>query len=180
MTNDAAIVLAILAYMVTILLIVGGLFCLYVSLKMISKRAQQSGTPTNFTAEFGAYRISIGTGSLAALVLAISVVWALVALLSKPQIEFAVADDGTPLGVIKLISSVEVKPPNDVDAVTARLVARNEELTAVVADFVRANAEATNAADAAEAAAAQAAEAADAAADAAEHAAADIERQDGG
>lgn len=100
--------IVVLAYLLSIILASGGLFCLYVSLRMVGKRAAAAGTKTSFTGEISGHTFSIGTGSLAALVMCISVLWGAIAVLSKPRIEFH--QSSGPNGVIKSIASAVPRP----------------------------------------------------------------------
>lgn len=161
-------VLAVLAYIVTVLLIFGGLFCLYVSLRMISKRAQASGSSTRFEMSFGSYRVTIGTGSLAALVLSISVLWAVVALLSRPRLEFTAQGGGKFSSVLTSISSITTRNTANHASADVALLRANRDLLEANAAILAAS---TSGMAAASANAAQTDAAVEAAADAAEAAA---------
>lgn len=74
-----------LAYLVTLVLVLGGLACLYVGYKLVSRRTKAATARTEFSGTLGKMNFSIGAGSAAGLAVAVSVLWIGAALWSRPR-----------------------------------------------------------------------------------------------
>ena len=79
---------------IAVLLIVGGLFCVHSSFRMMRKNEMPTNNPTNFSGKLGAFEFTIATGTLGALVLCISAIWAGFGYLAVPELHSGTARNG--------------------------------------------------------------------------------------
>lgn len=160
------------AYLFAILLIIGGFISLYLGYRMIRYRSATAEANHTFTGRIGNMEFSIGAGSLAALALAVSILWAGAAVLARPRVSFELASDIKDAGGLRFLTQVRVTDPHRLGVEERATVARLAELLSNQEREVAAmRAYEDSAYAAADAAASAASEAADSAAEAADSAA---------
>jgi hypothetical protein len=84
-----AIVTLVIRGLVSIALIGGGIFCVYSAFRMMRSKKQPNHDPAEFSGKIGALEFKIASGTLGALILCISAIWAGFGYLAVPTFHLA-------------------------------------------------------------------------------------------
>lgn len=103
----------ILAYLITIMLVLGGFSSMWLGYKLVRHRSQVATSSSNFSVKWGDSEFSATAGSLAALALLVSAFWIGAALLARPRVEYQSSGEAGTVGVLKFLSNVEMKTNED-------------------------------------------------------------------
>lgn len=87
-------IFASLSYLFSFLLILGGLLCLILGFKLVRSRTRPAQSKSTFSGKLGGAEFTIGAGSLAALSMAMSILWVAGGVYTKPKLAYAMDGDG--------------------------------------------------------------------------------------
>lgn len=97
MSNEMPVVFTlIIRGVVAFVLIAGGIFCVYSAFRLMRQERAPNDDPAKFSGRLGPFEFSIASGTLGALVLCISAVWAGFGYMAAPTLHLARGDDGVP------------------------------------------------------------------------------------
>jgi len=120
-------IFASLSYLFSFLLILGGLLCLILGFKLVRSRTRSAQSKSTFSGKFGGAEFTIGAGSLAALSMAMSILWVAGGVYTKPKLAYVMDGQGETVHVSA------IKVPRAIDENVQRQIAPANEDAAMAA-----------------------------------------------
>ena len=115
---------AALSYAFSVILVAGGFLCLYLGIRLVRMRSKSAESRSNFSGKWGDIEFSIGAGSLAALTMALSVVWAGAGIATLPNMEYLADAEGERIRVSAMVDKLE-----EVDQKVSAIKASQDEVS---------------------------------------------------